>query len=66
MDINDVLVCPNCGGDLTITCTDEIDFDNTLSRPHYNFDAYCPKCGKTGRIYTDFEYKITKFSTRGF
>lgn len=67
MNIDDVLICPNCGGDLTITSDDELDFGNDFcSKPHYNFDAYCPKCGKTGRIYTEFEYKITKFSTRGF
>lgn len=67
MSIDDVLICPNCGGDLTITNDDELDFNsNYLFKPHYNFDAYCPKCRKTGRICTEFEYKITKFSKRGF
>lgn len=63
-DIYDVMLCPHCDSDNCYEySTDEIEFDvNGIG--HYCVDCHCNKCGKNFRLYTEFEYSITKVYTR--
>lgn len=64
MTFNEVLICPNCKSDNCYELgTDEIEFD-TDGTGHYYADCYCSDCKKYFRLYTNFEYSITKAHTR--
>ena len=62
--IDDVMVCPECKSTNTYEYdTDETEFlfDGT---GHYYVDSHCKDCGKNFRLYTEFEYTVTKSWTR--
>ena len=51
--------CKHCGSERTYQFNvdeAELSYDGT---GHYYADYRCSSCGKTFRIYFDFEYKIT-------
>lgn len=61
--IDDAMICPYCGEkDVYFYCTDEIELcgDGT---GHYYADCHCTKCDRDFRLYTHFEYGITKYYT---
>lgn len=63
-DIYDVMRCPDCDSeDCYSYDTDEIEFD-VGGTGHYYVDCHCRNCGNTFRLYTEFEYSITKAYTR--
>lgn len=60
----DVMVCPNCDSSNCYEyATDEIEFDID-GTGHYYVDCHCSECGRDFRLYTEFEYSITKAYTR--
>jgi hypothetical protein len=58
--IDDVMICPYCSSeDCYEYCTDEIALDSD-GTGHYYVDCHCNKCGDDFRLYTEFEYSVTK------
>ena len=61
--IDDVMICPYCGSeDCYEYCTDEICLDSDCTG-HYYVDCHCNKCNDAFRLYTYFEYSVTKSRT---
>ena len=64
VDMCDVMRCPDCDSDDCYEYgTDEITFDIN-GHGHYYVDCHCRKCGKNFRLYTEFEYSVTKAYAR--
>lgn len=62
--IDDVMICPYCGKDDCYEySTDEFGFDSD-GTGHYYADCHCKKCNDDFRLYTEFEYSVTKSYTR--
>ena len=64
INIADVMLCPDCNSDDCYEYdTDEIEFGVNGTGHHY-IDCHCNECGRNFRLYTEFEYSVTKAYTR--